>query len=133
MTFKEFIDLSQKSKPRSNKKWNQELINYINFGGYPEPIFNEEMRKNIGKFIGQDVIDKVLLKDLPVLYGIQNIQELNKLLIMVAFNSSKEINLDKLSKNSSIAKNTIQKYLTYLESAFLIRKVYRLDDSCKKI
>jgi len=132
LTFEEFIDLSPTSKPKSIKKWNEEFINYINFGGYPEPIFNEDIRKNIRRFIGQDVVDKVLLRDLPNLYGIQDIQELNSLLTMVAFNSGREINLESLSKKSNVAKNTIQKYLTYLESAFLIRRVYRVDDSCKR-
>lgn len=132
LTFKEFIDLSKKDKPRSIKKWNEEFINYINFGGYPEPIFNEDIQKNVRKFIGQDIIDKVLSRDLPALYGIQDIQELNSLLTKVAFNSGQEINLESLSQKSRIAKNTIQKYLTYLESSFLIRRVYRVDGSCKK-
>ena len=132
LTFKEFIDLSKKAKPKNIKKWNEEFINYINFGGYPEPIFNEDIRKNVRRFIGQDIIDKVLLRDLPALYGIQDTQELNSLFTMVAFNSGQEINLEGLSKKSNISKNTIQKYLTYLESSFLIRRVYRVDDSCKK-
>ena len=132
LTFKEFIDLSKKTKPNSIKEWNEEFINYINFGGYPEPIFNEAIQKDVSRFIGQDVIDKVLLRDLPALYGISDTQELNSLFTTVAFNSGQEINLESLTKKSSIAKNTIQKYLTYLESAFLIRRVYRIDDSCKK-
>ena len=74
----------------------------------------------------------MLLRDLPTLYGIQDTQELNSLLTVIAFNSGREINLESLSKNSHISKNTIQRYLTYLESAFLIRRVYRIDDSCKR-
>ena len=132
LTFKEFINLSTTSKPKSVKKFNEALIDYINFGGYPEPIFNPTIRKNVKQFIGQDIIDKVLLRDLPTLYGIQDTQELNSLLTMIAFNSGREINLESLSKNSQISKNTIQKYLTYLESAFLIQRVYRIDDSCKR-
>ena len=132
LTFKEFIDLSKKTRPKNIKQWNEELINYINFGGYPEPIFDKSIQKNVGRFIGQDIIDKVLLRDLPALYGIQDTQELNSLFTMVAFNSGQEINLESLSRKFSIAKNTIQKYLTYLESAFLIRRVYRVDNSCKK-
>ena len=132
LTFKEFIDLSTTKKPKGIKKFNEALIDYINFGGYPEPIFNSAIQKNIKQFIGQDVIDKVLLRDLPALYGIQDTQELNNLLTVIAFNSGREINLESLSKNSQISKNTIQRYLTYLESAFLIKRVYRIDDSGKR-
>ena len=134
LTFKEFIIFSGRIDCKKNiKKLNAAFIDYINFGGYPEPIFNKEIQKNIKKFIGRDIVDKILLKDLPNLYGIQDIQELNNLLTMTAFNSGQEINLEDLSKRSGIAKNTIQKYLQYLESAFLIKKVYRIDDSARRL
>ena len=73
----------------------------------------------------------MLLRDLPNLYGIQDIQELNSLLTMTAFNSAREINLEELSKRSNITKNTILKYLQYLEASFLIKRVYRIDNTGK--
>lgn len=133
LTFKEFIDFSNKTRLNNINELNKEFINYINFGGYPEPILNKEIQKNIQRFIGQDIIDKVLLRDLPNLYGIQDIQELNSLLTMTAFNSAQEINLEELSKRSHIAKNTILKYLQYLEASFLIKRVYRIDDTGKHL
>ena len=133
LTFKEFIDFSNKTQLNNIERLNKELINYINFGGYPEPILNKEIQTNIQKFIGQDIIDKVLLRDLPNLYGIQDIQELNSLLTMTAFNSAQEINLEELSKRSNIAKNTILKYLQYLEASFLIKRVYRIDNTGKHL
>ncbi|MDE0119342.1 MAG: ATP-binding protein [Bdellovibrionales bacterium] len=133
LTFKEFIDFSNKTRRNDINELNKEFINYINFGGYPEPILNKEIQTNIRKFIGQDIIDKVLLRDLPNLYGIQDIQELNSLLTMTAFNSAREINLEELSKRSHIAKNTILKYLQYLEASFLIKRVYRIDDTGKHL
>ena len=132
LTFKEFIDFSGKNTTSSISVLNKEFINYINFGGYPEPVFNKAIQQNIKRFIGQDIIDKVLLRDLPNLYGIQDIQELNSLLTMTAFNSGREINLEELNHRSGIAKNTILKYLEYLSAYFLIRRVYRVDDFCKR-
>jgi predicted AAA+ superfamily ATPase len=58
---------------------NAEFIRYINFGGYPEAVFSESIRNNPFQFVNSDIIDKVLLRDLPSLYGISDIQELNKL------------------------------------------------------
>ena len=132
LTFEEFIDLS-KIKPRDIKDWNKHFIDYINFGCYPEVILNKSVRKNTRRFIKEDIIDKVLLKDLPSLYGISDTQELNRFLVTLAFNSGNEINLEGLSQDSGIAKNTIIKYLKYLESSFLIKRVHRIDDSCKKL
>jgi len=74
----------------------------------------------------------VLLRDLPSLYGIQNIQELNRLFQVLAFNTGQEVSLEGLSQNSGVAKNTIQRYLTYLETAFLIHRLRRVDDTARR-
>lgn len=56
---------------------NKHFIDYINFGGYPEVIFSEKIQANPGRYIKSDIVDKVLLRDLPSLYGIKDVQELN--------------------------------------------------------
>lgn len=111
---------------------NDEFVNYLNFGGYPEAVLNPQIRTDAQRFLGRDIIDKVLLRDLPSLYGIQDIQELNRLFTMVAYHSGQEISLDGLASSSGVAKNTINRYLEYLEAAFLIVRVRRVDDSGKK-
>src|SRR5205807_1660299 len=37
-----------------------------------------------------------------------------------------------LSKNSGVTKNTIKRYIEYLEAAFLIKLVYRVDQNAKR-
>ncbi|MBI5556726.1 MAG: ATP-binding protein [Deltaproteobacteria bacterium] len=111
---------------------NESFIHYLNYGGYPEVIFSEIIQADPGRFIKNDIIDKVLLRDLPGLYGIQDIQELNYLFTTLAFNSSNEVSLEELSKWSGVAKNTIKKYIEYLEAAFLIRTVHRIDRTAKR-
>jgi uncharacterized protein len=111
---------------------NAEFINYLNFGGYPEAVFSKSIREDPGQYIKSDIIDKVLLRDLPSLYGINDIQELNRLFTTLAYNSGNEVSLDGLSKSSGVAKNTIKRYLEYLEAAFLIRRVERIDQNAKR-
>ncbi|MBN2778547.1 MAG: ATP-binding protein [Bacteroidales bacterium] len=114
------------------KRFNKLFVEYINIGGYPEAIFSEAIRKNPDRFIRQDVVDKVLLRDLPSLYGIADVQDLNTLFTSIAYNSGQEFSLETLSKQSGSPKNTIKKYLAYLEAAFLIRIVKRIDQSGKR-
>ena len=111
---------------------NEEFVNYLNFGGYPEAVFSETIRQDPGQYIKSDIIDKVLLRDLPSLYGINDIQELNRLFTTLAYNSGNEVNLEGLSQSSGVAKNTIKRYLEYLEAAFLIRRVERIDQNAKR-
>jgi len=147
LTFAEFLDFRDRSddlifvQDESEEKsfntpniheLNIEFLNYLNFGGYPEAVLNTEIRAEPQRFIGRDIIDKVLLRDLPSLYGIQNVQELNQLFTVIAYQSGLEISLEGLAKSSGVAKNTISKYLEYLEAAFLIVRVNRVDQSGKK-
>ncbi len=119
-------------EPKNIDKLNAEFINYLNFGGYPEAVFSEDVRNNATQYIKSDIIDKVLLRDLPSLYGISDIQELNRLFMVLAYNTGCEVSLDGLSNSSGVAKNTLKKYLSYLEAAFLVRRVERIDKTARK-
>ena len=110
---------------------NKLFIDYINYGGYPEVVFSEKIRANPTQYIKNDIIDKVLLRDLPSLYGITDIQELNKLFMHIAFRSGQEFTYEALSTNSGIKKDTIRKYLEYLEAAFLIKIINKIDQRSK--
>lgn len=111
---------------------NKYFVDYINFGGYPEVSLSETIQSDPGRHIKNDIVEKVLLRDLPSLYGIEDIQELNSLFTYIAYNSGNEMSLDNISKSSGVAKNTIKKYITYLEAAFLIKVVNRIDHSGKQ-
>lgn len=112
---------------------NDAFIDYLNYGGYPEAVLNDSIRKNADQFIKNDIIDKVLLKDLPVLYGIDDIVALNRLFSFLAYNAGQEASLEKISQQSGLAKPTIKKYIEYLESAFLIIKLTTVDENCRSV
>jgi len=118
-------------RARNIDELNQHFLHYLNFGGYPEVIFSQRIQEDPARFIKADIIDKVLLRDLPSLYGIQDIRELNSLFTTLAFNTANEVSLEALSKGSGVAKNTIKKYIEYLDAAFLIRVVHRVDRNAR--
>jgi predicted AAA+ superfamily ATPase len=111
---------------------NDRFLEYLNFGGYPEAVFSPEIQADPARFIKADILDKVLLRDLPSLYGIQDIQELNSLFTTLAFNTAGEVSLEQLAQSSGVAKNTIKKYIEYLDAAFLIRTVHRVDRDARQ-
>jgi hypothetical protein len=146
LTFKEYISFNEKENLIVKTKdgitpidtididsLNNLFINYINYGGYPEVVFSERIRQNPGQYIKSDIIDKVLLRDLPSLYGISDIQELNRLFVHIAFRSGNEFSYENLSSESGIRKDTIRKYLEYLEAAFLIKVVNKIDQNAKHL
>jgi predicted AAA+ superfamily ATPase len=112
---------------------NTEFVNYLNYGGFPEAVMNEVVRRNPARFLRQDIVDKVLLKDLPSLYGIGDTQELNRFFNVLAFNTGNELGLEALASHAGISKNKLNDYLEYLEAAFLVRRVHRIDDNALRM
>ena len=108
-------------------KLNEHFLNYINFGGYPEILFSDKIKSDPGQYILHDIVDKVLLRDLPSLYGISDTQELNRLFNYIAFRSGCEFSYENISKESEVKKETLKKYIQYLEAAFLIKVVHKID------
>jgi predicted AAA+ superfamily ATPase len=106
---------------------NREFLRYLNVGGYPEALHSAAIQADPGRFIRSDIIDKVLLRDLPSLYGIQDIQELNSLFTRLAFNTAQEVSIEQLTRKSGVSKNTLKKHIEYLEAAFLLKVVHRVD------
>ncbi len=111
---------------------NEQFVDYVNYGGYPELALSVAVRDNPERFIKSDIVDKVLLRDLPQLYGIKDIQELNSLLTLLAYNTAEEVSFEQLSQRSGVGKQTIQKYIEYLEAAFLIKRVFRVGQDGKR-
>jgi uncharacterized protein len=111
---------------------NRHFLDYMNFGGYPEVIFSEKIQQNPGRYIRQDIVDKVLLRDLPSIYGIRDVQELNSFFTTITYNTGNEFSFETLNIQSGVQKALIRKYIEYLEAAFLIKQVKRIDQSGKR-
>jgi predicted AAA+ superfamily ATPase len=99
LTFAEYIYFISTDTKNINNL-NTEFINYLNYGGYPEAVFSSLIRDDSFRYIKSDIINKVLLRNLPSLYGITDVQELNKLFTTIAYNTGNEITLESLAKSS---------------------------------
>ncbi len=115
------------------KELNTLFVHYLNFGGYPEVVLSEKIQSDMGRYVKSDIVDKVLLRDLPSLYGIRDVQELNRFFAYIAYNSGKEFSYEKMSKESGIQKDTLKKYLEYLEAAFLIKVLNKVGINAKRL
>src|SRR5690606_15586667 len=82
------------------KELNKEFINYLSIGGYPDVVVTEKNQNDMGRYVKNDIVDKVLLRDLPSLYGIKDVQELNRFLTYIAYNTGNEFSYATMSKES---------------------------------
>ena len=131
------IDDDEKSIPycltHDIKALNKEFVHYLNFGGYPEVVLSEKIQSDMSRYVKSDIVDKVLLRDLPSLYGIKDVQELNRFFTYIAYNTGNEFSYETMSKESGIQKDTLKKYLAYLEAAFLIKVLNKVDINAKRL
>lgn len=137
LIYKGYIDYGEKSIPycltHDIKALNKEFIHYLNFGGYPEVVLSEKIQSDMGRYVKNDIVDKVLLRDLPSLYGIKDVQELNRFFTYIAYNTGNEFSYETMSKESGIQKDTLKKYLEYLEAAFLIKVLNKVNVNAKRL
>ncbi len=149
LTFAEYIDLNQFDdileeisvdfqgkrkffKTHDIDQLNQHFINYVNFGGFPEIALSAEKVKNPERIIQKDITDKVIMKDLPGLFGIENILELQQFFNVLSYRTGEILNYKSVSEDTNTDNKTIKKYLEYLESAFLIKVLHRVDVTAKR-
>lgn len=104
---------------------NKIFLNYLVLGAFPEVAFDPH--ETMGHaFSRRRLTEDLLGRDTAALFGIGDNRELNHLLTILVYNASGETSPDALSRLTGLAKNTVYKYLTYLEDAHFIRVVYRM-------
>jgi predicted AAA+ superfamily ATPase len=93
---------------------------YLAVGGFPELVLSDD-DFNAQKILREDVVDKVLKRDIPSLFNIRNSAVLEKVFLYLCFNSSNIINSSTISKElDGIPRATIDSYIDFLERANLI-------------
>jgi len=115
------------------KRLNEEFINYINFGGFPESALNSTLSSDESQMFSGEAISKVIFNDQASLYGITDTQELNRFLCQLAHNTGQEFGVEELSKKTKLSKARIISYLNYLETSNVIRCVNRINESATRM
>lgn len=106
-----------------------EFFNYLSSGGFPETI---DMDKGLLKsYLRETYIDRVLLKDIPAVFGSVDNNKLLKTFSSLAESSGNKINFSKLSNDLGMKIDTVQKYTDYIRATGLIHFVYRISKSIR--
>ncbi|WP_135081862.1 AAA family ATPase [Terasakiella sp. SH-1] len=111
---------------------NKEFNYYINYGGFPESVLGKTQGAPSPLFVRDGLIDRLLHKDTASFYGINDLKGLSHLFSLLAYNTGLEVSIEELARETKIAKNTLRKYLDFLESAWLIRRLHRVDKNAKR-
>lgn len=77
------------------------------------------------KLLREDIVDKVLKRDMTAIFGVRKIIELEQIFIYLCMNDGLILSMEKLCSNlpNNTTKNTVQKFIDLFESAYLIYKL----------
>ena len=106
---------------------NDEFARYVSFGGFPSGIAAKREDEAPPALVRDALLHDVLHRDLAAFAGVIEPRELGRLFAVLARNTGGEAAIEDLAKATGVAKNTLRKYLDFLEGAFLIRRVPRLN------
>ena len=121
-TFKEFLMVNnvKNEELKYETKIKPLFIKFAQKGGFPE-TFSFESDKDFKEYIKALVVDKIIYKDIPKMFKIEDPEFLVVLLELIAANPGMYIDYLSLSKQFGKDRRVIKDYIFYLKESFLIR------------
>ena len=126
LSFAEFIEFKGKriENLRLHKRELSQLMNeHILTLGFPELIGVSDKEK-IRRYVVDGVIEKIVYRDIPQLFRIDNIGALKSLVNILIEEPGQVLELTGLAVELNIDRHTLANYLSYLEESQMIRKLY---------
>ncbi len=134
LSFGEFLEFREwkKESPELHKKELGRLLNeYIHTQGFPE-LIDETDQTLTRKYITEGIVEKVIYKDIPEMFEVRNTESLASILKILMEEPGQLVEHSKLAKELGISRDTVSKYLEYLEASFLVRKLYNYSKNARK-
>lgn len=95
---------------------------YLLRGGFPQLAKITELT-DAQRLLREDIVDKVLKRDMTALYGVRRVLELERLFLYLCLHDGGILNLAEVSGELGMTRPTVTNFLQLLESAHLL---YRL-------
>jgi len=123
LTFLEFLEMRGiefREDDIYSRRIEAYFLDYLRKAGFPE-IVDWGNEAKIAEYIRNSVIDKIILKDIPLFFKTKDIVLMEKLVKIILSNPGSMININSLSRDLGENKITISNYLKFLEASLLVR------------
>ena len=101
------------------------FYDYLFRGGFPQTALISDITE-AQKLIREDIIDKVLKRDMTAFYGVRHVLDLETVFLYLCMHDDDIIDMKTLCDNLEIKRPTAQSYIELLESAYLLTKLQPL-------
>ncbi|MEM0118179.1 MAG: ATP-binding protein [Conexivisphaerales archaeon] len=122
LTFREFLQLRGINVKEPNSMLEPYFSDYMMKAGFPEIVkWNDS--KLIRDYIVNSIIERIILRDIPSLFGRKDPLTLEKVISSLVSRPGSLVNLYTISKDFGISRITASRYLQHLETTMLIRSL----------
>jgi predicted AAA+ superfamily ATPase len=135
LSFREFLifkGVSLKPAGIYEKELRKLFDEFILTSGFPEMV-NIREKDVIKKYVHEGIVEKVIYRDMPKLLKIKDAAVIESLLKIFMNDPGQIIELSDLARELRISRQTLSSYLGYLESSFLLRKLYNFSKNSRKV
>ncbi len=105
---------------------------YMTKGGFPHLLEVKE-RSLWRKLLREDVLEKVIYRDLVQLYGIRTPEKLERTFLYLTNITAQILNISTLARDVGISRQHMERFIHYLEQAYLIFLLGRFSPSASKV
>lgn len=95
---------------------------YLLRGGFPQTVKVDNIAY-AQKLLREDIIDKVLKRDMTALFGVRHVLDLEKLFLYLCMHDGGILDIAALCSNLALNRHTVQNFIELLEATHLIYKL----------
>ncbi len=104
---------------------------YLQKGGFPN-LFGINETLLWKRLVREDIVEKVIYRDMVELYDIKKPEALEKLFLYLVDISSQILSVANIANSLGLSREYTEKYLFYLEQSFLIKRLKKYAKSVEK-
>src|SRR3989338_11477730 len=120
-TFSEYLRIHEinKEQLKYEAKIGPLFLNFVEKGGFPETFYLDNNR-DFKEYIRTFVVDKIVYKDAPKIFKIEDPEFLRTLLELISANPGMYVDYQSLSRQFGKDRRVVRDYILYLRESFLI-------------
>ena len=124
LDFKEFLNFKKVKINKSDRaRLEAYFRDYIKVGGIPRYVLEED------EAYLRELVDSIIYKDIIAHYSLTNERVVRELFLLLCERVGKPISYNKLSNILGISVNSVKRYVSYFEKAYLFYSVSRFSKS----
>jgi len=118
-SFEEYLKINGIKEFKYETKIKPYFLKFVERGGFPE-TFSFENDRDFKEYIRALVVDKIVYKDIPKMFNIEDPDFLKTLLELISSNPGMYIDYLSLSRQFDKDRRVVKNYMLYLKDSFLI-------------